>query len=200
MWINNFLKLPIVKLIAMIVLVYYIFNESKDDPRSASHHLTKENINKSLDSIKKNIDLIASSQVNINKSSNDENYVDDNVKKINLDQKIDLKIEDIRQGLGDNQVVCGSEVNISYDFINENNYDVVNKSNITFYLGDKFNELIERGLIGMKVGGIRIIKIPKNFLTGDKIYDEMIQNSNMIYKILLLKVSDLPRENSVCYE
>jgi FKBP-type peptidyl-prolyl cis-trans isomerase len=200
MWINNFLKLPIIKLIAMIALIYYIFNESKDDPRSASHHFTKENINKSLDTIKKNIDLIASSQEKINQLKNDENYENQKIKNINLDQKIDLNIQDIRQGSGDNLVVCGSEVTINYDFINENNNDVVNKSNATFNVGDKFNELIERGLIGMRPGGIRVIKIPKNFIIGDKIYDELIQSSNMIYKILLLKVSDLPSKHSVCYE
>ena len=48
MSINNLLKLPIIKLIATVALLYYIFNETKTDPRSVSYHLTKENIDKSL--------------------------------------------------------------------------------------------------------------------------------------------------------
>ena len=62
MSINNFLKLPIVKLIATVALLYYIFNETKTDPRSASYYLTKENIDKSLDSVKKNLNNFSEAQ------------------------------------------------------------------------------------------------------------------------------------------
>ncbi len=200
MSINNFLKLPIVKLIATVALLYYIFNETKTDPRSASYHLTKENIDKSLDSLKKNLNNIAKAQQEIKAINNNETIPAKESEALNNDPKIAINYKDIRQGVGENQVECGSQVSIEYTLINSNNGDMINKSNMDFEVGSRFNELIEKGLIGMKMGGIRTIDIPKNFKIGDDIYDKMIQDSAMVYKVLLLKISDLPNQNAVCDE
>jgi len=200
MSINNFLKLPIIKLIATVALLYYIFSETKTDPRSISYHLTEENIDKSFDSLKKSLNTISEAQQEIKEMNNNEAIPAKESATFDDNQKIVLNYKDIRQGVGENNVVCGSQVSIEYTLINSNNGDIINKSNMDFEVGGKFNELIEKGLIGMKMGGIRTIDIPKNFKTGDNIYDKMIQNSAMVYKVLLLKVSDSPNQNIVCYE
>ena len=200
MSINNFLKLPIIKLIATVALLYYIFNETRTDPRSISYHLTEENIDKSLDSLKKSLNTISEAQQEIKAINNNETIPAKESEALNNDPKIAINYKDIRQGVGENQVECGSQVSIEYTLINSNNGDMINKSNMDFEVGDRFNELIEKGLIGMKMGGIRTIDIPKNFKIGDSIYDKMIQDSAMVYKVLLLKISDLPNQNTVCYE
>lgn len=200
MSINNFLKLPIIKLIATIALLYYIFNETRTDPRSISYHLTEENIDKSLDSLKKSLNTISEAQQEIRAMNNNETIPAKESEAINNDPKIALNYKDIRQGVGENEVACGSQVSIEYTLINSNNGDMINKSNMDFEVGSRFNELIEKGLIGMKMGGIRTIDIPKNFKIGDNIYDKMIQDSAMVYKVLLLKISDLPNQNAVCDE
>jgi FKBP-type peptidyl-prolyl cis-trans isomerase len=200
MSINNFLKLPIIKLIATIALLYYIFNETRTDPRSISYHLTEENIDKSLDSLKKSLNTISEAQQEIKMMNNNETIPAKESEAINNDPKIALNYKDIRQGVGENEVACGSQVSIEYTLINSNNGDMINKSNMDFEVGSRFNELIEKGLIGMKMGGIRTIDIPKNFKIGDNIYDKMIQDSAMVYKVLLLKISDLPNQNAVCDE
>ena len=200
MSINNFLKLPIIKLIATVALLYYIFNETRTDPRSISYHLTEENIDKSLDSLKKSLNTISEAQQEIKAINNNETIPAKESEALNNDPKIAINYKDIRQGVGENQVECGSQVSIEYTLINSNNGDMINKSNMDFEVGDRFNELIEKGLIGMKMGGIRTIDIPKNFKIGDNIYDKMIQDSAMVYKVLLLKISDLPNQNTVCYE
>jgi FKBP-type peptidyl-prolyl cis-trans isomerase len=200
MSINNFLKLPIIKLIATVALLYYIFNETKTDPRSISYHLTEENIDKSLDSVKKSLNTISEAQQEIRAMNNNDSIPTKESEALYNDQKIVLNYKDIRQGVGENEVVCGSQVSIEYTLINSNNGDMINKSNMDFEVGSRFNELIEKGLIGMKMGGIRTIDIPKNFKIGDNVYDKMIQDSAMIYKVLLLKISDLPNQNAVCYE
>ena len=200
MSINNFLKLPIIKLIATIALLYYIFNETRTDPRSISYHLTEENIDKSLDSLKKSLNTISEAQPEIKMMNNNETIPAKESEAINNDPKIALNYKDIRQGVGENEVACGSQVSIEYTLINSNNGDMINKSNMDFEVGSRFNELIEKGLIGMKMGGIRTIDIPKNFKIGDNIYDKMIQDSAMVYKVLLLKISDLPNQNAVCDE
>jgi FKBP-type peptidyl-prolyl cis-trans isomerase len=200
MSINNFLKLPIIKLIATVALLYYIFNETKTDPRSISYHLTEKNIDKSFDSLKKSLNTISEAQQEIKAMNNNEAIPAKESEAFDDNQKIALNYKDIRQGIGENNVVCGSRVSIEYTLINSNNGDMINKSNMDFEVGGKFNELIEKGLIGMKMGGIRTIDIPKNFKIGDNIYDKMIQDSAMVYKVLLLKVSDSPNQNIVCYE
>jgi len=195
--INNILKLPIVKLIAMIALLYYIFDKTKNDPRSVASKINKENISRSVEIIKQNIHNASQVTQNLNQDQKDAYTNEENT---NNEQKTELTYQDIRKGLADNEAVCGSEVEIEYTLMNKNNNDIINKSNIKFDIGSKFNEIIEKSLIGMSPGGVRVVDIPKSFKTGDELYDNMIQNSNMAYKILLLKVSDNPKANAICYE
>ena len=67
--INDFLKLPIVKLIAMIALIYYIFEKTKNDPSSISHQINKENIAKSIDVVKQNMQNISNVKGEIKNNS-----------------------------------------------------------------------------------------------------------------------------------
>lgn len=197
--INEFLKLPIVKLIAMIALVFYIFEKTKNDPSSISHQINKENIAKSIDVVKQNMQNISNVKEDI------KNYSEDGVANIENSyevgvEKTELSYQDVRQGMGGAQVKCGSEVEIEYTLMNKNNGDIVNKSKMKFDIGSRFNKIIEKALIGMSAGGERIVDIPKTFKTGDNIYDAMIQNSNMSYKISLMKVSEEIKIGAVCDE
>ena len=197
--INEFLKLPIVKLIAMIALVFYIFEKTKNDPSSISHQINKENIAKSIDVVKQNMQNISNVKEGI------KNYSEDGVANIENSyeigvEKTELSYQDIRQGMGGTQVTCGSEVEIEYTLMNKNNGDIVNKSKMKFDIGGRFNKIIEKALIGMSAGAERIVDIPKTFKTGDNIYDAMIQNSNMTYKISLMKVSEEIKIGMACDE
>jgi FKBP-type peptidyl-prolyl cis-trans isomerase len=197
--INEFLKLPIVKLIAMIALVFYIFEKTKNDPSSISHQINKENIAKSIDVVKQNMQNISNVKEGI------KNYSEDGVANVENSyevgvEKTELSYQDIRQGIGGAQVRCGSEVEIEYTLMNKINGDIVNKSKMKFDIGSKFNKIIEKALIGMSVGAERIVDIPKTFKTGDNIYDALIQNSSMTYKISLMKVSEEFKSGVVCDE
>lgn len=193
MWINNLLKMPIVKLIAMFAMLYYIFEKTKDDPRTISYHIKKENIGKSIEIANKNIANLSAIKEELQKKDLNQNPDRQNNEMI-------LSFQDIRQGVGNKQVVCGSEVFIEYSLMSKNSGDVINKSTIKFEIGSKFNEIIERTLIGMTAGGIRVVDIPHDFRVGDQRYDDMIQNSNMVYKISLLTVSEEAKLNAICYE
>ena len=185
--------MPIVKLIAMFALLYYIFDKTKDDPRTISYHINKENIGKSIEIANKNINNLSEIKEALQKK-------DLNQSPDQQNNNMNLSIQDIRQGVGSNQAVCGSEVFIEYSLMSKNSGDVLNKSNIKFEIGSKFNEIIERTLIGMTAGGIRVVDIPHDFRVGDQRYDDMIQNSNMVYKISLLTVSEEAKPNAICYE
>ena len=189
MWINNLLKLPIVKLIAMFAMLYYIFEKTKEDPKTIAYHIKKENIGKSLEIINQNISIGSDIKLKMNDESSDQE-----------NKKSTLNYYDVRQGSGEREAICGSEVFIEYAFMGKENNNIINKSNMKFEIGSRFNELIERSLIGMTAGGVRVVDIPQDFKTGDASYDEMIQNSKMVYKILLLSVSEATKNDAVCYE
>lgn len=193
MSINNFLKLPIVKIIAMAVMVYYIFDKTKEDPQAISYHLTKENFVKSVENVKDSVEKISTVTAQIKE---DQGLVDE----ASGAKKLKLFYRTIREGSGGNKVVCGSEVSIEYDLMKIENDEVINKSNMKFDIGTKFNELIERALMGMTAGGIRVVEIPADFKTGDNFYDEMIQKSGMVYRISLLSVSENAKNNLTCDE
>ena len=193
MSINNFLKLPIVKIIAMAVMVYYIFDKTKEDPRAISYHLTKENFVKSVENVKDGVEKISTVTGQIKE---DQGVVDE----VSGAKKLKLFYRTIREGSGGNKVVCGSEVSIEYDLMNIETGELINKSNMKFDIGTKFNELIERALMGMTAGGIRVVEIPADFKTGDNFYDEMIQKSGMVYRISLLSVSENAKNNLTCDE
>ena len=193
MSINNFLKLPIVKIIAMAVMVYYIFDKTKEDPQAISYHLTKENFVKSVENVKDSVEKISTVTAQIKE---DQGLVDE----ASGAKKLKLFYRTIREGSGGNKVVCGSEVSIEYDLMKIENDEVINKSNMKFDIGTKFNELIERALMGMTAGGIRVVEIPADFKTGDNVYDGMIQKSGMVYRISLLSVSENAKNNLTCDE
>jgi len=193
MSINNFLKLPIVKIIAMAVMVYYIFDKTKEDPQAISYHLTKENFVKSVENVKDSVEKISTVT---NQIKEDQGVIDE----ASQAKKLKLFYRTIREGAGGNKVVCGSEVSIEYDLMKIENGEVINKSNMKFDIGTKFNELIEKALMGMTAGGIRVVEIPTDFKTGDNVYDEMIQKSGMVYRISLLSVSDNAKNNLTCDE
>jgi FKBP-type peptidyl-prolyl cis-trans isomerase len=193
MSINNFLKLPIVKIIAMIAMLYYIFDKTKEDPRAISYHLTKENLAKSVENVKNSIETISTASEQLKDGQG-------LVQEASETKKFNLLYRTIREGSGGAKVVCGSEVSIEYDLMNIESGEVINKSNMKFDIGTKFNELIERALMGMTAGGIRSVEIPVDFKTGDSVYDEMIQKSGMVYKISLLSVSENAKNNLTCDE
>lgn len=197
--INDFLKLPIVKLIAMIALIYYIFEKTKNDPSSISHQINKENIAKSIDVVKQNMQNISNVKEGVKNNSEEGIANIENSYEVGV-EKAELSYQDIRQGLGGAQVKCGSEVEIEYTLMNKNNGDIVNKSKMKFDIGSRFNAIIEKALIGMSAGAERIVDIPKNFKMGDKIYDYMIQTSDMTYKISVMKVSEEVKVGAVCDE
>ena len=183
MKINDILKLPVVKIGAMIFLLYYIFDKTKDDPRSISYHLNSTNIKESIKTIK-------NSQIDNENSTNLDTDIDQNNPQVSY--------EDLIVSSEGDPVSCGTEVSIEYMLFDRDTNDFFNKSQMTFVVGEKFNRLIEKGIIDMKKRGVRIINIPKNFSTGDKKYDNLIISKNMAYKVILNQVSSEIKKELVC--
>lgn len=191
MGINDFLKLPIVKIVVTLLFLYYVYYKTKDNPRSISYHINKENFSKAGEAIKLGAKQVYNEDSDINSSSENQSFGKSQIKE-------KLNFYEVNYGGGDKIATCGSEVEISYALISKLSQDIYNKSQIKLFIGEGFNHVMEQTIIGMKEGATRLVDIPKGFKTGDATYDKLIQNNDMIYRINLTKISDNKKEGLNC--
>lgn len=194
--INNFLKMPLVKIIVTILFIIYIYNQTKNDPRTASYHFKNADLGKSIDNIKGAL-KVAKNSVN-NAPDILESQQEIESKKIGGFYSGQISFNDLVVGDKNPQVVCGSEVTIQYSLLEKDTDNLINQSQMVFKIGEGFNRLIEKAIIGMKIGGIRIIDIPADFSTGDYNYDNLIKNKKMIYKVLLMNNNNSSVQGANC--
>jgi len=188
--INDFLKLPIVKITITILFIYYVYNKTKDNPRSISYHINKENFGKAGEIVKYGAGKLYRDGSLISEEADNQDSANREQPKIN--------VRDIAIGYGTKSISCGSEVEIEYSLIDKSNDSLANKSSIKFFVGEGFNRLIEKAIIDMREGGIRIVDIPRDFKTGDSQYDNLILSNPMIYQINILSIGDNKKEGLTC--
>ncbi len=110
----------------------------------------------------------------------------------NMENKDQLKIEDIKVGTGD-EAVSGKKVTVNYvgTLTNGVKFDssIDRNQSFTFNLGA--GEVIQgwdKGLVGMKVGGKRKLTIPPSLGYGSRDMGSIPANSTLIFEVELLKV------------
>lgn len=195
--INNFLKIPLVKIVVTVLFLLYIYDKTKDDPRTASYQISKANIGESIDNIKYAMKVAkdSASSAGSENSESDDGYKSANKSKFFSGP---IVFNDVVVGDDGPQAVCGSQVVIQYSLIEKDNQNLVNQSNMSLKIGSGFNQIIEKGILGMRAGGIRTIDIPSNFSSGDVNYDNLIKNKSMIYKIMLIIANDPQDKEARC--
>ncbi|MBM3590398.1 MAG: FKBP-type peptidyl-prolyl cis-trans isomerase [Alphaproteobacteria bacterium] len=194
--INNFLKMPLVKIIVTILFIFYLYEQTKNDPRTASYQLSKINFGDSVDGLKNAINIAKKSSSGANYNSDDQDFNNDsNSPSQDLGP---ISFDDLLIGDKAPEALCGSQVSIQYSLLEKDSNNLINQSQITFKIGEGFNKLIEKAIIGMKGGGIRVIDIPNNFSTGDVNYDELIKTKKMIYKVLLIVANNTNISGASC--
>lgn len=189
-FLNNFFKSGFVRIIIFILFLFIVYEQSKDDPRSFSNTLKNQDIKKNISNLKDNYEIIKRAR----EEGMLDNKDDDEVVK---DEFPDLNYQVLRQGLMENPAQCNDEANIEYIFMSENG-NIVNKSSIKIFIGENFNKIVEKTLIGMTPGEIRQVAIPKNFKTGDAKYDNYIETRNMVYQITLIQANKSIANNYMC--
>jgi len=194
--INNFLKMPLVKIIVTILFIFYLYEQTKNDPRTASYQLSKINFGDSVDGLKNAINIAKKSSSGANYNSDDQDFNNDsNSPSQDLGP---ISFDDLLIGNKAPEALFGSQVSIQYSLLEKDSNNLINQSQITFKIGEGFNKLIEKAIIGMKGGGIRVIDIPNNFSTGDVNYDELIKTKKMIYKVLLIVANNTNISGASC--
>ena len=181
-FINNFFKSGLIKILILFVFLYFVYEKSKNDPRSFSNTLKNQDFKKNISDLKINYEVI--------KKAKEEGVFDnDKIQNDNVDNYDNLEVDIVRQGIANTQQAnCNDEVDIEYVLMSESG-NIANKSIIKIFIGENFNKIIEKTLIGMHIGEIRTVKIPKTFTTGDSKYDGFIQDRNMIYQVMLIQVN-----------
>lgn len=195
--INNFLKMPLVKITVTILFIFYLYEKTKNDPRTASYQLSKVNFGDSIDGIKNAINIAKKSSSGDNFNSEDQDFKNNHKNSSSQDLGL-ISFDDLVLGDKSPEVLCGSQVSIQYSLLEKDSNNLINQSQITFKIGEGFNKLIEKAVIGMKGGGIRIIDIPNNFSTGDNRYDELIKTKKMIYRVLLITANNSNTVGASC--
>lgn len=191
-FINNFFKSGFVKIMILFIFLYFVYEKSKDDPRSFSNTLKNQDFKSNIANLKTNYEVIKKAkEEGVFDNQAEENSVD------NIDDLDNLEIEVIRQGVMDNEATCNDQVDIEYILMSELG-NIANKSIIKIFIGENFNKVIEKTLIGMRPGEIRKVKIPKNFKTGDQKYDSFIESRDMIYQIMLIQINKSIANNYKC--
>lgn len=183
MKINNFLNIPIVKIIVTLLFFYYIYEQTKDDPRSASYQIKNANFDESVGAVKTALKLTAQSASNDDKGA--KLPIDNSTAEI---KSKPLVFVDEIVGQSGSLIACGNEVFIQYSISDKESKAVLSQSSYSLKIGTKTNLLVEKSLIGMKVGGVRVVDIPSDYITGEGSVDELLKTKKLIYKIVAINV------------
>jgi hypothetical protein len=192
MKINNFLNIPIVKIIVTLLFFYYIYEQTKDDPRSASYQIKNANFDESVGAVKTALKLTAQSASNDDKGA--KLPIDNSTAEI---KSKPLVFVDEIVGQSGSLIACGNEVFIQYSISDKESKAVLSQSSYSLKIGTKTNLLVEKSLIGMKVGGVRVVDIPADYITGEGSVDELLKTKKLIYKIVAINVIN-PQTSENC--
>jgi hypothetical protein len=171
------LKNPLIRLIGIVAILYIGLFSNTYQKDSLGNRLSTSQIKKNLSEVKdKSFNIIT------------------NVKKArdyssNSDSSLIIKEVKIGQGSG---VVCGDLVSISYRLL-ANNYPITKSKNQQVTIGKKeFNYIIENNLVGLKVGGQRLLNIPDNYKIQDQALTQELSplrtKAGLSYEIDLLTI------------
>lgn len=188
---NKFLRI-----IGIAAVLYFAFFSGKNE-NGLHNLLNKENIGQSVEQLNKQAQTISYGLAEAKKESE--------MLKMQQAQATNnnILIDDLKIGDSAQSLLCYDEAQISYEvFASKDNKKLKIVGLQQIVIGNRANNLIEKNIIGMKKGGIRTLKIPVNYNTGDKELVQMLRdNQELIYKIMLLDFANTPKSsaNNNCF-
>lgn len=163
--VMEMLRNPIIKITGLVLVLYFALFHDKKNPDSLGNRLSSERIAKNFHEVQEKSTFIMS---NIEKarSLGGTAAVASGEPLQNFST---ITTQDIEIGGGGGALKCADEAEISYDIRvvgSPNHLEFVPKEKLV--IGSNMNPIIERKIIGMKKGGSRIIKIPKDFKSSNQ--------------------------------
>lgn len=210
------LQNPLIKLIGIVAIIYFALFADKRNPASLGNRVSLERVKENLGEMEEKGKFIAGNvkaareyaktkietskeapveqkqeeQQNI---SQPEKLSQDNQKQakmpISKEKIMEDKIilNDVALGAGDKVVSCGSEVEI----VSASGAQIAAAPE-KLIIGSKKNWVIEKNIIGMKMGGFRSITIPLDFKTNDKKLKKILDSKKtaLVYQIIVTNLKD----------
>lgn len=186
------LRIPLVKFISIGLILYLALFSDKNNPDSLRQRLSKERVNENIKEVKEKGRFIASNVENARELEKTK------AQQPNLDDKI--SITDIEIGQSDPAVACGSEVEIAYAIFDDKGSQLKNVSSEKLIIGGNLNKIIEQNIMEMRIGGIRNIKVPRDFKTNDLNIIQLLKfyDSALRYQVSILSIKPRTDNNIIC--
>ena len=158
--IHKILQNPIIKIVGIMIILYFALFANKQEPNSLGNRLKPEVVKKDIKEIKQKSQFIL---LNLQTTQGAKKETDAPPPK----SSEDVVIENLAEGSGAELISCGAETIISYNILDTKNNQLVKVPEQKFIIGNRSNWIIEKNIIGMKSGAIRTISIPTDFKTDD---------------------------------
>ena len=192
--ILELLKVPLVKIIAVIVVLYFGLFHDKSNPDSLGVRLSSERIKQNLNDVEDHGRFIISNIHKVKEMS--PNGV--TVRQMEDENFDSLAIQDDKIGTGE-ELKCGDEVEISYIIrITDSASQLEEIKQEKLVIGNNIHPFIEKKIIGMKLDGVRTINIPHTYKTSDQKLKFLLKfnEANLQYKVTFLRVNPVSALNS----
>lgn len=138
MLLNEILKNPLVKICAIMAILYFALFSNKENPESLRNRLSKDKIEK-----------------NLHEMSNKSKFIITNVGAAKKAATENAKKE---KEMENAIIECGDEVVTNYSIYSDDK-NLYTEKNRKFIIGSKIDVVIEKNIIGMKIGETKKIGI-----------------------------------------
>jgi len=180
------LQKPLIKIIGLMLVLYFGLFADKKNPDSLGNRLSSENIKKNFFEAQQKSSFIFSNidQARKLKGSPVAAPFD------SMQNFVAVTVQDSEIGAGDSALKCGDEAEISYDIhvaTSNNQLEFISKEKLL--IGSNTNALLERKIIGMKSGGVRLINVPRDFKSTNQKLAFLLKfnEADLQYRVTLLQ-------------
>ncbi len=172
------------KIIAIVAIIYFGLFANKQSPESLGNRLSTEKIKKNLGEAQEKSKFIITNV----RAAQDYSV---NGEKGSLENNINISYQDITLGTGKDQVLCGTQVSVVVSLSSEKGAKFITNQEMSFIVGSNFNELIEPHIYNMKKGGVREIKIPRDYVVKSPEIAKILResDSDLKYSITLKTIN-----------
>lgn len=191
--IFDLLRKPFVKIVGVSIVLYFGLFYRNDSYDSLSKRLAPDHVKQNFNEVQEKSKFILTSLNSARQAAygKSDSHFDD------TQNFAEISIKDVEFGKGENFLQCGFEAEISYDLRIKDSISAIESiTGEKILIGSNLNLLFEKKLLGMKVGGTRIINIPRNFKsTNQKLaFTLKFNEADLQYYVTLSNLRDMREE------
>lgn len=185
--IMELLRKPWIKIIGVGLVFYFGLLSNKEDPNGLGNRLSANNLQKNFNEVQEKSRFIISNISGVPQVP--ENKIVANYDP--LQNFVLVTTQEVDSGSGDATLKCGDEAEFSYDLrVKDSANQLEFAPHQKLIIGSNTNALLEKKITGMKVGGSRIINVPRNFQSSDNkiAFLQKFNEADLQYKVTLIKI------------